>query len=56
MLRTYTTCINTAGNTEQYCAAYDECLYDNGNNVTKCSGDISQYYNPNWVSGNCGVE
>jgi hypothetical protein len=56
MLQTYTTCVNTPGNSDQYCAAYDECLYENGNNVTICSGDISQYYNPNWVSGNCGEQ
>jgi hypothetical protein len=55
MLQQYIQCINVAGNTEQYCAAYDDCLYSNNNNATACSGDISQYYNPNWVPGNCDL-
>lgn len=41
MLSTYSTCINTVGNTEAYCAAYDKCLEKNNNSTTICSGNIS---------------
>ena len=54
MLNTYSTCINTSGNSEQYCAAVDICLEKNNNNATLCTGSyLDQYYNPTWVAGNC---
>ena len=56
MLNQYTTCMNTAGNSEQYCAAYNECLVKTGNDYTYCNTHYDNYMNPNWVAGNCGVE
>jgi hypothetical protein len=47
--------MNTVGNSEQYCAAYDQCLESNKNNYTLCNTKYTEYMNPNWVSGNCGV-
>jgi hypothetical protein len=47
--------MNTVGNSEQYCAAYDQCLESNNNNYTLCNTKYTEYMNPNWVSGNCGV-
>jgi diphthamide synthase (EF-2-diphthine--ammonia ligase) len=56
MLNTYTACINNPSNTEQYCAAYDKCIFENrdySDASTICSGNIDSYYNPTWVEGNC---
>ena len=54
LVQQYTTCINTAGNTEQYCAAKDKCLRDNNNVASFCNDDdLGPYYNGAWVSGSC---
>jgi hypothetical protein len=55
MLSDYSTCINTPGNDEQYCAAYDKCLEKNENNASYCKTWYTEYYNPNWVTGNCNT-
>ena len=47
--------MNTPGNSEQYCAAYDQCLETNKNKYTYCDNNWETYMNPNWVSGNCGL-
>lgn len=54
MLQNYETCLNTIGNTEQWCAAQDSCLAQNSFNSTFCTdSEILSYENPAWVSGNC---
>lgn len=55
MLSSYSVCINELGKTEQYCAAYDECLSENYTNTEFCtfSENLEYYYNPNWIAGTC---
>jgi hypothetical protein len=48
--------MNTEGNSEQYCAAVDECLVKTNNNFDYCNTEWPNYVNPNWVSGDCGVQ
>jgi len=55
MVSEYIGCMNTPGNSEQFCAAYDQCLETEENNYTYCNDHWGDFMNPNWVSGNCGT-
>ena len=54
MLTDYTTCLNTPGQTEQFCAARDKSLEENNYLSASCPDSvIPDYENEAWVSGNC---